>query len=858
MSTTTTSNKTRWTDTDDSKLRRELTLAQGQLQWHEVAQKAFPNQKHSAQACADRWELISKAKAKYHRGPWLPEEDERLISLVSQFGAEKWTAIAGDMLTRTGKQCRERWHNHLDPTINKTDWTAEEEQMIVELYEKFGSKWAEMAKHLPGRPDNAIKNHFNAALRTRVRGASISSLAGVGVGSVNDKVSIGVEGMSPAMSRSTSTASLATSGSIASPRFAPYSRSTPMSKSRSESVSSMGAFSPLRASGSLDQFASPSTGYSPSPYMSPTTAGMVRSHSMQVGLDMSSPSSSQRGPRRMVGRNLTKELSESSLVYIDELGQAYHASEFGGSVGPASLSASAMLVHGAFANSVQERPTFLRHHHSKSTPVVPTHASLGGKPDVPPLPTTHVNMTPYQQQHQRHEAPLMTADSGYGTSTWDDIGGFPGGLDYESAFAGQIHMTPEQQAVNDIQVVSDMVTSASAPMLHGAGQAMLTSPQQPQRQQQHERQSTVTSPRQGGSIAPSSIYVDQPSMQQSSLDGQSLPFVHPAHLIGTTGVFSNDLAAQFTSDVGSDWSDAGNYYTVPSSIASPSLTTPIEQFAALQVASPTVEQGAFFTDETDSRPELSRRGSMPAYMAQSYPLTSPASPIALGLHKSQSMAAFVEADRASAAVISNPTGQAMNRSNSGVELGSSTRRSRHRNKPSSLSIATTLEAPISLSAALMNQQQQDNTNLEGEPTPRTSSFPVIAHQAPTAASIGHGFNLSSSMKRKPFSQQGLSPGDATTTTTSQPTLFQRVPRSIQANDLASLASITLKGGSDTNTKTTTRGPAASSISLGPTASWTGTKTTTPMTTSTIPAAAHPTSNLMSVDQHGRACLPGIS
>ncbi|XP_074577240.1 transcription factor MYB15-like [Curcuma longa] len=110
-----------------------------------------------------------------NRGPWTAEEDQILVNHIGSFGHGNWRALPKQAgLLRCGKSCRLRWMNYLRPDIKRGNFTREEEETIIRLHGELGNRWSAIAKNLPGRTDNEIKNVWHTNLKRRLMDPNMS------------------------------------------------------------------------------------------------------------------------------------------------------------------------------------------------------------------------------------------------------------------------------------------------------------------------------------------------------------------------------------------------------------------------------------------------------------------------------------------------------------------------------------------------------------------------------------------------------------------------------------------------------------------------------------------------------------
>jgi Myb-like DNA-binding domain len=108
---------------------------------------------------------------------WATEEDKVLESLIKKYGNKAWAGISREInkifhngnAFRNGRQCRERYYNHINPSLKKGNWKIEEDLHILEMQSTNGNKWSKIAKSLPGRNENQVKNRWKSLVNKKFK-----------------------------------------------------------------------------------------------------------------------------------------------------------------------------------------------------------------------------------------------------------------------------------------------------------------------------------------------------------------------------------------------------------------------------------------------------------------------------------------------------------------------------------------------------------------------------------------------------------------------------------------------------------------------------------------------------------------
>jgi hypothetical protein len=159
---TTRSNKNKkWSVSEDATLTA-LVTSQDEVDWQVVAAR-FPDKTH--QQVVEHWTKVLDPTLM--KGSWTRAEDQTIVEFVESHGTKSWSHLTTILPGRIGKQCRERWVNHLNPEICHEPFTPEDDRRIMELHRTHGNKWARIADLMRSRSCNAIKNRWNSVLAKR-------------------------------------------------------------------------------------------------------------------------------------------------------------------------------------------------------------------------------------------------------------------------------------------------------------------------------------------------------------------------------------------------------------------------------------------------------------------------------------------------------------------------------------------------------------------------------------------------------------------------------------------------------------------------------------------------------------------
>jgi hypothetical protein len=152
----------KWTGEEDALLRRIVGQSTS-MNW-KALECQFPGK--TSQQLFERWTKVLDPVLL--KGSWTRQEDEIIIKYVHAYGCKSWTKLAKMLPGRIGKQCRERWMNHLNPDLSRDQWTPAEDQLLMELHREFGNSWSKIAARMPRRADNMIKNRWYSTLSKKM------------------------------------------------------------------------------------------------------------------------------------------------------------------------------------------------------------------------------------------------------------------------------------------------------------------------------------------------------------------------------------------------------------------------------------------------------------------------------------------------------------------------------------------------------------------------------------------------------------------------------------------------------------------------------------------------------------------
>lgn len=148
----------------------------GKGKWRIISQQLFgQGSTRTSDQIGQRWRKVLRPEIRnQHKGKWTEEENEKLAALVREHG-EDWEQVARLMGTRSRKQCKYRWENGIDPHLNRSEWSPDEDAAVIQLVQQMGSHWTKIARHFQGRTDDQVRRRY-LKLQNKLASGSSDSL----------------------------------------------------------------------------------------------------------------------------------------------------------------------------------------------------------------------------------------------------------------------------------------------------------------------------------------------------------------------------------------------------------------------------------------------------------------------------------------------------------------------------------------------------------------------------------------------------------------------------------------------------------------------------------------------------------